>query len=129
MGMKATLGLLLAVALLAGCGERTEKTEKTEKTDQAALVPSNPAPTTPRPLKTLSEPPLDAFQQVVAKGTVRITGTCVEVVTEQLNWVLIGPAAAQLRDGQRVQATGVPDPNRETGCTGSPLLVSSVALV
>ncbi|WP_433081519.1 hypothetical protein ACQP1P_46305 [Dactylosporangium sp. CA-052675] len=69
----------------------------------------------------------DDFQQVVAKGRIRVSGTCVELVTDQLNWVLIGPAAAQARDGQQVTATGVPDPNRETGCTGSPLLVSSVA--
>ncbi|WP_433611660.1 hypothetical protein ACQP2P_44925 [Dactylosporangium sp. CA-139114] len=69
----------------------------------------------------------DDFQQVVAKGKIRVSGTCVELLTDQLNWVLIGPAAAQVRDGQQVTATGVPDPNRETGCTGSPLLVSSVA--
>ncbi|GAA3449456.1 hypothetical protein [Dactylosporangium matsuzakiense] len=121
--MKAPLGLLLAVALLTGCAA-----EKPQDEAPATVPPVSPTAST-RPPKITSEPPIDAFAQVVADGRVRITGTCIELVTATLNWVLLGPAAAQLRDGQQVRATGVPDPNRETGCTGSPLLVSSVAPV
>ena len=53
-----------------------------------------------------------------------IVGRHIELVTDQLTWVLIGPEAARLHDGQRAKATGVSDPNQETTCTGSPLLIS-----
>ena len=131
--MKAPLGLLLAVCVLAGCASKTD-----EPVRPAAPPPSD-SPGVSRgaeptisipvgvPKPTKSEPMTDTFQQVVTKGRIRITGGCTELITDQLNWVLIGPPAAQVRDGQQVTVTGVPDPNRETGCTGSPLLVSSVA--
>ncbi|WP_432833162.1 hypothetical protein [Dactylosporangium sp. CA-092794] len=83
-------------------------------------------PPTRLPKTTKAEPPVDDFQQVVTQGRVRVAGQCVELVTDRLTWTLIGPAASGLRDGQQAKVTGVPDPNRETGCTGSPLLVSQV---
>jgi hypothetical protein len=126
--MKAPLGLLLAVLVLAGCAPKATEPDQTAASTAPSEKPE-PSISIPRgiPKNTKTEPPVDAFEQVVTKGRIRVTGTCVELLTEQLNWVLIGPAAAQLRDGQQVRVTGVPDPNRETGCTGSPLLVSSVA--
>ncbi|WP_433211966.1 hypothetical protein ACQP00_51510 [Dactylosporangium sp. CS-047395] len=118
------MGLLLAVLMLAGCAEQSGQTA------EPAASSANPQPTISIPngvpKTTKVEPPADAFQQVVATGKISVTGTCVELITEQLRWVLIGPPAAQLRDGQQVKVTGVPNPNRETGCNGSPLLVSAV---
>lgn len=134
--MKTPLGLLLAVSLLvtaAGCAAKTDATggDAAAPASSAAAEPS----TSPRPSISLpagvpkttkGEPPVDDFQQVTAEGRVRVTGTCVELVTGQVTWTLLGPVAAGLHDGQQAKAVGVPDPNRETGCTGSPLLVSKV---
>ncbi|MFD0583609.1 hypothetical protein [Dactylosporangium darangshiense] len=135
--MKAPLGLLLAVAVLTGCAAKTDQiaqpSPSAEKSGQIAPTggvtnkATNEAtisvpPKAPKTTKV--EPPVDDFQQVKAEGKVRVTGTCTELVTDQLTWTLIGPAAANLRDGQRARVVGVPDPNRETGCPGSPLLVS-----
>jgi hypothetical protein len=147
------VGLLLAVLLLAGCSAKTDKTDKnapaapsTDKSGQIAATaapgatPTTAAPSPPPSATTLptmptlpkmthTEPPIDDFKQVTAQGRLRIAGPCVELVTDQLNWVLIGPAAAGFHDGQQVKVVGVPNPNRETACTGSPLLVSSVVAV
>ena len=131
VGMKAHLGLLSAVLLLTGCAAKDQEPDVVPGASaQSSATSSAPKPeaTVSRPTKipknTKSEPPVDAFQQVVTSGQVRIKGQCVELVTDQLTWVLIGPDAAKLRDGTRAKVTGVPDPNRETGCTGSPLLLS-----
>jgi hypothetical protein len=135
--MKAPLGLLLglfAVVLLGGCaandgGQPDASTAaaapSTAPTSKAAPSPE-PSISLPGklPKTTKAEPPVDDFQQVVAQGRVRVAGQCVELVTDQVTWVLIGPEAAKLRDGQQAKVTGVPNPNRETACTGSPLLVS-----
>ena len=137
MGVKAPLGLLLAVLLLTGCAARTGETAQappsTDKSGQiattAAPSPASSASILPGVPKARTEPPIDDFKQVATQGRLRITGQCVELVTEQLNWVLIGPAAAGFHDGQQVKVVGVPNPNRETACTGSPLLVSSVVAV
>jgi hypothetical protein len=143
VGVKAPLGLLLAVLLLAGCAARTGETAQapasTDESGQIAttavpgVIPKTAVPSPARSASVLpgvpkarTEPPIDDFKQVTAQGRLRITGQCVELVTDQLNWVLIGPAAAGFHDGQQVKVVGVPDPNRETACTGSPLLVSSV---
>lgn len=139
--MNARLGLLLAVALLAGCSARETPSAATAPSAAPASAPAPasagapPAgatsqeppigrPPTRLPKTTAAEPPVDDFQQVVAEGRVRVGGGCVELVTDGLTWTLLGPAVGGLRDGQRVRVTGVPDPNRETGCTASPLLVS-----
>ncbi|WP_426508704.1 hypothetical protein ACPPVO_59255 [Dactylosporangium sp. McL0621] len=129
--MKAPLGLLLAVLLLAGCATAPKTDEPAQSAAPAVSVSREPTISIPPgvPKTTKVEPPVDEFQQVVTEGRVRVTGTCIELITAQLNWVLIGPAADGLRDGQQVKVTGVPNPNRETICTGSPLLVSSVAPV
>jgi hypothetical protein len=140
--MKAPLGLLLAVLVLGGCASKTEKAAAPPPATSAAptSAPTAPPPAPGRseptisappnvPKTTKAEPPVDDFQQVVAQGRIRVAGSCIELVTDQITWVLIGPAAAQLRDGQQVKVTGVPNPNRETGCTGSPLLVAGVAPV
>ncbi|MGI5246099.1 hypothetical protein [Dactylosporangium sp. CA-139066] len=129
MGMKAPLGLLLAVLLLGGCAEKSRTAvppapstatsePSTATSEQGISVPSKV------PKTTKAEPPVDDFQQVTAQGRVKVTGACTELVTDQLTWTLIGPPAASLRDGQQAKVVGVPDPNRETGCAGSPLLVS-----
>jgi hypothetical protein len=131
--MKAPLGLLLAFLVLAGCaaksGESAQAPQSPEKSRQS-VSPTSPEATISLPPKapksTKAEPPVDDFQQVKAQGKVRVTGQCTELVTDQLTWTLIGPAATSLHDGQQAKVVGVPDPNRETGCTGSPLLVSQV---
>ncbi|MEV8515043.1 hypothetical protein [Dactylosporangium sp. NPDC051484] len=143
--MKAPLGLLLAVALLAGCAAKTGDSARpvtgprssgpsAAASESAATGPARsaePAISIPpkAPKTTKAEPPIDDFQQVTAQGRVRVTGQCVELVTDGLTWTLIGPQAARVRDGQQARATGVPDPNRETACTGAPLLVSRVTLM
>lgn len=125
--MKAPLGLLLAFLLLAGCAapipSPSSPAPVSRSAEPAISIPSGV------PKNTKIEPPADAFEQVVTKGKIHISGTCTELITDQLIWVLIGQAAAHVSEGQRVQVTGVPDPNRETLCSGSPLLVSSVAPV
>ena len=125
--MKAPLGLLLAVLVLGGCAQKAESVTlpgpSTEASERPA--PSEGISVPPKvPKTTKAEPPVDDFQQVKAQGRVKVNGGCTELVTDQLTWTLVGPAAAALRDGQRASVVGVPDPNRETGCTGSPLLVS-----
>ncbi|WP_432982018.1 hypothetical protein [Dactylosporangium sp. CA-233914] len=131
--MKAPLGLLLAVLVLAGCADRSpqpvQAPSSARKSAPTAGRSAEPSISIPPdvPKTTKAEPPVDDFQQVVAEGRVRVSGSCVELVTDRTTWVLLGPAAAQLRDGRQARVTGVPDPNRETGCTGSPLLVSGVA--
>ena len=126
--MKAPLGLLLAVLVLGGCAEQDQTTEKPGQSGSGtpSVAPSDSSISLPPkvPKTTKAEPPVDDFQQVKAQGKVRITGKCTELVTDQIIWTLVGPAAASLRDGQQAKVVGVPDPNRETGCTGSPLLVS-----
>jgi len=130
--MKAPLGLLLAVLFLSGCAAKSSGTP--EPAAPAAASASAAATTAPEPTislpaglpkNTATQPPTDDFQQVVTQGAVRVTGQCVDLVTDRLTWTLIGPAAAGLRDGQRAKVTGVPDPNNSTACTGSPLLVSA----
>jgi hypothetical protein len=95
----------------------------------SARPPGDPEPTISLPTglpKTLApEPPTDDFQQVVTQGSVRVSGQCVELVTDQLTWTLLGPEAAKLRNGQRAEVTGVPNPNASTPCAGSPLLVGT----
>ncbi|MFG2038551.1 hypothetical protein [Dactylosporangium sp. NPDC048998] len=144
--MKAPLGLLLAVVLLTGCAAKTgdsgdlaRPATVPEASGPSAAPPASAVATGPAriaepaisippkaPKTTKVEPPIDDFQQVTAQGRVRVTGPCVELVTDGLTWTLIGPEAARVRDGQQARATGVPDPSRETACTGSPLLVSRV---
>ncbi|WP_344610805.1 hypothetical protein [Dactylosporangium salmoneum] len=142
--MKAPLGLLSAVLILSGCAAKPEKSgQNVEPAASQSAAPSAPgasaSPSAKRaapsdeptislppglPKTTGVVPPVDAFQQVTVQGVVRVSGSCVELVTDKITWTLIGPAAAQLRDGRQARAVGVPDPNRETACTGSPLLVS-----
>ncbi|WP_433053587.1 hypothetical protein [Dactylosporangium sp. CS-033363] len=134
------MGLLLAVLMLASCADGSDKSGQNaaEPASPPSAATSNAPSTAPSaaedtisippgaPKTTKVEPPTDDFQQVVATGKIRVAGTCIELITDQLHWVLIGPPVAQLRDGQQVKVTGVPNPNRETGCNGSPLLVSAV---
>jgi hypothetical protein len=142
--MKAPLGLLLAALLLTGCAAKSANPSAAGPSTEASPARTSPTVPSPRatspggpgsaeptislppkvPKTTKVEPPADAFQQVIAQGRVRVTGSCVELVTDQLTWTLIGPDAARLRDGQQARVTGVPHPDRETTCTGSPLLVS-----
>ncbi|MEV6927534.1 hypothetical protein AB0M46_23945 [Dactylosporangium sp. NPDC051485] len=147
MGMQAPLGLLPAVlvlsgAVLAGCAAKPEKSGRNaEPATSSSVAPYSSAasPSAKRaapsdeptislppglPKTTGAVPPVDAFQQVTVQGRVRVSGSCVELVTDKVTWTLIGPAAAQLRDGQQAKAVGVPDPNRETACAGGALLVA-----
>ena len=68
-----------------------------------AAVPGVPKTTAPHE-------PTDDFTVLTATGQVPVNGTCVELVTDKIVWVLIGPAAVGLRAGQRVKVTGLPDP-------------------
>ena len=78
------------------------------------------------PKTTAPHEPTDDFTVLTATGQVRVNGACVELVTDKIVWVLIGPPAAGLRAGQRVKVTGLPDPGFESQCTGSPLKVNTV---
>ncbi|WP_327007413.1 hypothetical protein OHA72_09195 [Dactylosporangium sp. NBC_01737] len=142
--MKRALGLLLAVTTvsLAGCAARSTD-------DAAAPPPSASAPGTPTPApsgsKAVPSPgdsvitlpsgvpkttaphePTDDFTVLTTTGQIRLEGACVELVTDKVVWLLIGPPAAGLRAGQRVKVTGLPDPGFESQCTGSPFKVTTV---
>jgi hypothetical protein len=80
----------------------------------------NPPPSAP------PKTPTDTFPVRTVDGVVRVSATCVELTAGTMIWTLVGPTAAGLRDGQRVEVTGVPDPNVPTDCVGSPLRVQSV---
>jgi hypothetical protein len=134
--MKAPLGLLLPVLLLAGCAAPDKSVEVGQSSETSASpaprkVTDEPTISLPpkAPKTTKAEPPVDDFQQVVATGTIRVGGECIDLVPDKaggVTWTLIGPQLKDLRDGQRVKVTGVPNPGRETTCTGSPLLVAQV---
>jgi len=66
------------------------------------------------------------FKPVTVRGTIRITGSCRELVTDTVTWTLLGPDVHTLAAGAAVEVTGTPNPNLETGCSGSPLRVRSV---
>ncbi|MEU0553859.1 hypothetical protein [Dactylosporangium sp. NPDC006015] len=150
--MNKALGLLLAVSALSlpvaltGCAA---KSADNAADTAAAPAPSvSPAPSTPAPSPSKSAPgpdtsvlttlpsgvpkttaphePTDDFSVLTTTGQVRVAGACVELVTDKMVWVLIGPPAAGLRAGQRVKVTGLPDPGFESQCTGSPLKVTTV---
>jgi hypothetical protein len=145
--MKRALGLLLAVAAvslpvsLAGCAAKSA--------DNAAAPPPSTAASTPAPAAsgstavprpgdsvitlpsgvpktTAPHEPTDDFAVLTTTGQIRLEGACVQLVTDKLVWLLIGPPAAGLRAGQRVKVTGLPDPGFESQCTGSPFKVTTV---
>jgi hypothetical protein len=142
--MKRALGLLLAVAAvsLSGCAAKSA--------DQAAGPPPSASPAVPAaspsasklapspdgsvlttlpsgvPKTTAPHEPTDDFSVLTTTGLVRLEGACVELVTDKLVWLLIGPPAAGLKAGQRVKVTGLPDPGFESQCTGSPFKVTTV---
>jgi hypothetical protein len=143
--MKRALGLLLAVAAvsLSGCAAKSA--------DNAAAPPSasatsagtpTPAPSGSKavpspgdsvitlpsgvPKTTAPHEPTDDFTVLTTTGQIRLEGACVELVTDKVVWLLIGPPAAGLRAGQRVKVTGLPDPGFESQCTGSPFKVTTV---
>jgi hypothetical protein len=140
--MKRTLGLLLAVSLvLGGCAARsTDQAAAPSPSPSAAPVPSSSgskAPPSPDasvlttlpsgvPKTTAPHEPTDDFSVLTTTGQIRLEGACVQLVTDKLVWLLIGPPAAGLRAGQRVKVTGLPDPGFESQCTGSPFKVTTV---
>src|SRR3954451_17853638 len=125
--MNRALGLLLAVAVvsLSGCAAKSA--------DQAAGPPPSASPAVPAASPSASKPapspgnsvitlpsgvpkttaphePSDDFAVLTTTGQIRVEGACVQLVTDKLVWLLIGPPAAGLRAGQRVKVTGLPDP-------------------
>src|SRR4051812_44096927 len=98
--MKAPLGLLLAVAVLAGCASPSSGTVAAPSATSAGpseTTPAVPGPTirfpTRRPGSTSSEPPTDGFKPVVVRGSVHVSGGCVSLVSGGVTWTLLGPAA------------------------------------
>ncbi|MEV4508001.1 hypothetical protein AB0K00_03465 [Dactylosporangium sp. NPDC049525] len=139
--MKRALGLLLAVAVLSGCAAKSaEKAAAPPSVSPTAAAPSvsgskgAPSPdasvltTLPSgvPKTTAPHEPTDDFAVLTTTGQIRLEGACVELVTDKVVWLLIGPPAAGLRAGQRVKVTGLPDPGFESQCTGSPFKVTTV---
>ncbi len=147
--MNRALGLLLAVTALSvsGCAARSadRAADRAAEPPPVSAAPSGtPAPsasgskaapspgasviTLPSgvPKTTAPHEPTDDFTVLTTTGQVRIDGACVELVTDKIVWVLVGPSAAGLRAGQRVKVTGLPDPGFESPCTGSPLKVNTV---
>jgi hypothetical protein len=142
--MRRALGLLLAVAVLSGCAARSadRSAAPAAPAPSASATPVPPSPSGSKaapspggsvitlpsgvPKTTAPHEPTDDFSVLTTTGQVRIDGACVELVTDKLTWVLIGPAAAGLRAGQRVRVTGLPDPGFESRCNGSPFKVTTV---
>ncbi|MET7418195.1 hypothetical protein [Dactylosporangium sp. NPDC005555] len=139
--MKRTLGLLLAVSVLAGCAAKSVDNAAAPAGSAPAptVAPSAPSASKPSsdpsvlttlpsgvPKTTAPHEPTDDFTVVTMTGQVRRDGACVELVTSSMVWVLIGPPAVGLNAGQRVTVTGLPDPGFESRCTGSPLKVTTV---
>lgn len=138
--MKRALGLLLAVAALSlsGCAAKSAdqpagpppSATAAPATSGASGVPSpgGSVITLPSgiPKTTAPHEPTDDFTVLTATGQIRRSGTCVQLVTDKIVWILVGPSAAGLSAGQRVKVTGLPDPSFETPCTGSPLKVNTV---
>jgi hypothetical protein len=142
--MNRALGLLLAVSALALSGCAAKPTgEAAAPSSVAPATSTTPAPSGSRsapapgasvlttlpsgvPKTTAPHEPTDDFKSLTTTGQIRIDGACVELVTDKIVWVLIGPPAAGLRDGQRVKVTGLPDPGFESRCTGSPFKVTTV---
>ena len=155
--MNRALGLLLAVsalslpAVLTGCAAKSADraaapAPSVSPAPSGSAGPSGPAPSPSKaapspggsvlttlpsgvPKTTAPHEPTDDFAVLTTTGQVRVTGACVELVTDKIVWVLIGPPAAGLRAGQRVKVTGLPDPGFESRCTGSPLKVTTVTPV
>ncbi|MFF5230986.1 hypothetical protein [Dactylosporangium sp. NPDC000521] len=151
--MNRALGLLLAVSALSlpaltGCAAKSAD-KAAAPAPSVSPAPSGPSEPAPSPSKAAPSPdgsvlttlpsgvpkttaphePTDDFAVLTTTGQVRVTGACVELVTDRMVWVLIGPPAAGLRAGQRVKVTGLPDPGFESRCTGSPLKVTTVTPV
>ncbi len=143
--MKRTLGLLLAVtaASLSGCAAgSTDRAAAPPPSTAPAVTSAAPAPsgsgsvpvpgdsviTLPSgvPKTTAPHAPTDDFTVLTTTGQIRLEGACVELVTDKMVWLLIGPPAAGLRAGQKVRVTGLPDPGFESQCTGSPFKVTTV---
>ena len=144
--MKRALGLLLAVTALSGCAARsTERAAAppsvSPSAGAASAVPAAPSASGSKvpnpgdsvitlpsgvPKTTAPHEPTDDFTVLTTTGQIRLEGACVELVTDKLVWLLIGPSATGLRAAQRVKVTGLPDPGFESQCTGSPFKVTTV---
>jgi hypothetical protein len=144
--MNRALGLLLAVTALSvsGCAARSADRAAAPAPSVSAAPSGTPAPsasgskavpspgdsviTLPSgvPKTTAPHEPTDDFTVLTTTGQIRREGACVELVTDKMVWLLLGPPAAGLRAGQRVKVTGLPDPGFESQCTGSPLKVNTV---
>lgn len=143
--MKRALGLLLAVTVLSGCAARSADQGAAPPPSASAASSVTPAPSGSKPAPspgdsvitlpsgvpktTAPHEPTDDFTVLTTTGQIRLEGACVELVTDKVVWLLIGPPAAGLRAGQRVKVTGLPDPGFESQCTGSPFKVTTVTPV
>lgn len=67
------------------------------------------------------------FVPVTTSGRV-VTGqgSCVQLVTTTVRWVLVGGREELLVDGADVRVTGLPSPGTMAGCDGQLLAVRSI---
>lgn len=118
------MALLLLVCLLAGCADAAPS--RSPATSSGALS-STPLPTI-EPPSGPAKTPTDSFKQVTLRGTLRVTSGCVELLTDTVTWTLLG-LTGDVRGGERVEVVGLPAPDAETGCSGSPLRVSTATRI
>ena len=131
--------VLLAVLLAGACGAPVGPAGSSAPAPSGAgsvppasagaVPPDGPAASGVIPPSRPSGPPktpADGFSPITVRGTLHITGTCPLLITDMVTWTLLGPAVAGLADGLWIEVVGLPAPQIETACAGSPLQVRSV---
>lgn len=139
------LVLLVALVTVAACARSSEDPNPAgsgasapgESANGSATGAPSGRPTelsrTPLPtLKPPTEPPkspTDNFKSVTATGVVRLSGGCKQLVTDGITWALIGTVVTEFKDGDRIEVIGLPAPQLDMTCAGSPLRVQSARRV
>jgi len=122
--------VLLTLVVAAGCSADAQRGSPAgtapSRPATAAPLPTGAAPT-PGRSKGATEPPSDDFPARTLTGTVRITGSCIELVTGAGLWTLVGPGVADLRAGERVEVHGNPAPQLELPCAGGAFAVARIS--
>ncbi len=110
-------------------------------TDPVAADTTTPAETTPDSvpmsdtnLPIISSPsgppkkPTDSFSPITLRGriTVGATAGCLELVTEGGRYALVADPATDLAPGVEVEVIGLPAPQLQLPCDGTPLQVSQI---